>query len=77
MKNLENQGFLENLYLSPEAFVHFCAYSVDTAHREELSLKVSSKLEVRKNPERHFTEDTFFDDPLMKKERLIFQMEKR
>ena len=50
---------------------------VDASYREELSLKVSTKLELWKNVELYFTEDTFLDKPVVQKERLLFQLEKR
>jgi hypothetical protein len=52
----------------------FYAYIVDASHREVLSVKVSSKLELGKNGESYFTEDSFLHNPLVQKGRLLFQI---
>ena len=46
MKKLKNQGFLENLYLSPEAFMHMYACTVVATYVEERRVKISSLSEL-------------------------------
>ncbi len=57
--------------------MHFYAYIVDASHREVLSVKVSSKLELGENGESYFTEDPFLDNPLVQRGILLFQMKKK